>query len=185
MKAGVKKDSRSWGLASSTTPVISGRRAPSKTPFGASKQGEMSDKKRSHESSSSTAGETHEERSLRKKTEKLRQCIVEIDSELSDLELRRKQAKKDAREATDGSKMEFLRTAATLQRKIDENSEEMKRLRAAVERDQPEVEELRQKLAEQLAQHKSRHTELENEHRSQVEPLRQEIEFLRSIPTQD
>ena len=79
--------------------------------------------KRSHES----RHESHEERSTRKKTEKLLQCTREIEQELQDIEARRKTARRAQRESADASKADFLRAAAVLQRKIDENNEEAQR----------------------------------------------------------
>ena len=106
-----------------------------------------SGKKRSHEdrghreggqrpkSSHRDRDEGHEERRVRKKTEKLQQCTLDLDKEIEELEQRHRKVKKIAREQADERKAEFLRQAANLRRRVDEVQKELQQHTEAIARD--------------------------------------------------
>lgn len=131
--------------------------------------------KRAHGSSSH---ESHEERSIRKKTEKLRHCTQKIEEELADIHEKHKSAKRQAQKAADGSKAEFLRVAAVLQRRIDENAEEMQRLRDSMDRCRPELKESRERLNEQLKVQQERRAALQQERAERLAKIEAEIASL-------
>ncbi len=112
---------------------------------------------------------------MRKKTEKLRKYTREVEQELADLEMRRKAAKRAAREEADGTKADFLRQAAIVQRKVDEHNGERQMLRDAIERDRPELNELRQRMSDQAENQRERRATLERERAARLAALEDEI----------
>ena len=67
-------------------------------------------------SSREAVGEAHDERSNRKKIEKLRQCTIQLEEEIQELDRKRHQVKRAALEAADKAKAEFMRAAAPTRR---------------------------------------------------------------------
>jgi DNA repair exonuclease SbcCD ATPase subunit len=120
----------------------------------------------------------HDERSVRKKTEKLNQCTKEIEKELQALDQAHKRAKKQTREDADQRKVEFLRQAATLRRRVDDTTTALEAQRQAIEQNQPELVEARQRLNDLLAQHRERRETLENTKESRLRAVHEEIEVL-------
>lgn len=118
---------------------------------------------------------------MRKKTEKLQQCTHQVLQEIKELDKRRKKEKRAAQEVTDSGKGDFLRAAAVLQRRLDDNSEELQRLRSLIDRDQPELIEMRDRLSVLERDHRGKRTLMEREHRERMVPINEELDALRAL----
>ena len=127
------------------------------------------------------AHESHEMRSMRKKTEKLQQCTREVEQQIEEIEAKRKDIKRTQQKSADQSKTEFLRAAAALQRKIDDNNEEAQRLQAIIDREQPELMEARQRLSEQVVTNQEKRAALEKERRERLAAINDEVATLRQL----
>lgn len=119
-------------------------------------------------------------RSMEKKIETLKRETLKADREIEELEHKKKKAKHVARTAADEVKADFLRTAAALQSKLDADSDEILQLRAANERDEEELEELRQKLREQEESNAEHRAQLERATQERLAALHEEMEVLRA-----
>ena len=128
--------------------------------------------KRSHES--------HAEKSVRRKTEKLLQCTREIEKDLATLDHEHRKAKKGAREESDGRKADFLRQAAALRRRVDECATEQQRQRDVIAQLGPELKELHQRMRDVLEQQRERRDLLDGQRKEQLQALRDEIGILES-----
>ena len=102
----------------------------------------------------------------------------EIAQELEGLEHRYKKARKAAREEAEERKAEFLRQAAALRRHVDENATELQKQKDAIARDEPELNELRMRLADLNEQHRERKEILESDKAARLRALSEEIERL-------
>jgi len=120
-------------------------------------------------------------RSTLKKVEKLKQCTKDLDAELEDVEHQKRKAKQAARENADATKAEFLRNAAVIQRQNDEDTDELRRLRATTERTQPEVEEHRRRLKELAESTSIRRAALERERDERIREVEDEIEQIEAL----
>ena len=118
---------------------------------------------------------------MRKKTEKLQQCTHQVVQEIKELDRRRKKEKRAAQEVTEGGKGEFLRAAAIVQRRLDDNSEELQRLRSAIERDQPELQEMRDRLSVLEREQRARRAQVEREQRERMVSINEELDALRAL----
>lgn len=123
----------------------------------------------------------HESSSTGRKTRKLLELIEEAEQQIAELDSEKRRVRREEREVADESKLQFLRSAATIQRTIDENGEELQRLRAETERDEPQFIELRKLLSEQLEQHSARKDVMEQEKREKLSSLRAEIAEMHSL----
>ena len=94
--------------------------------------------------------DTPQERSVRKKTEKLWQCTAEIEKEMVELESKHKRDKKQSSKEADERKADFLRQSAAIQRRIDDNAAEMQKHTQAIAQLEPEANEMRQQLRDPL-----------------------------------
>ena len=85
--------------------------------------------KRSHSDAkrSDGRGDSHAERAVRKKIAKLKECTLDIKKELDEIESKYKRAKKAVREEADAQKAEFLQQAAALQRRVDDDGQELQK----------------------------------------------------------
>ena len=122
--------------------------------------------------------ESHAERSVSKKTEKLKKEAKEMTQELELLDQRYKKIRKNAREEAEERKAEFLRQAAALRRRVDESATELQKTKDAIARDEPELNELRMRLADLNEQHRERKEILESDKAARLRALSEEIERL-------
>ena len=136
--------------------------------------------KRAHESSrgDSSRSQSHAEKGVRKKTEKLRQCTAEVKKEIEDLEQKQRRAKKAARGDGDEQKTEFLRQAAAIRRRLDDNAAEVQNQHDATARDEPELHELRLKLQDLNDQSRERREILEAAKADRLHVLLDEVAHL-------
>ena len=123
-------------------------------------------------------GESQAEKSVRRKTEKLRQCTRELQKELDQLDHSNKKSKKEAQKESDARKAEFLRQAAVHQRRVDEYASQLAELSAAIARDEPELLDMRARLADLMQQHRERCEILEADKAERLRPIYEEIERL-------
>ena len=122
--------------------------------------------------------DTPQERSVRKKTEKLWQCTAEIEKEMVELESKHKRDKKQSSKEADERKADFLRQSAAIQRRIDDNAAEMQKHTQAIAQLEPEANEMRQQLRDLLDQQRERREILEGDKNAKLRPLLEEIELL-------
>ena len=120
----------------------------------------------------------HAEKAVRKKTEKLNQCIRELDKELSEVDRSHKKAKKEQRDRAEAAKVEFLRQAAALKKRVDETAAELQQQKEAIARDQPELGEMKGRLADLLAQQRERREIQEGEKAARMQAMLEEIDRL-------
>jgi GR25 family glycosyltransferase involved in LPS biosynthesis len=128
---------------------------------------------------------------MQKKTETLKREIIKLDGELQELESKRKKAKHAAHKAAEEVKVEFLRSAAVIQRQLDADADETEQIKSAVARDERELEELRRRLREQNEQQAEHRAQLERATQDKLADLQGEIRVLRdwrppqssSVPT--
>ena len=136
----------------------------------------------SHQTSASSSNtqpassdSSHQAKSTAKKTAKLHKLIKEIESDIARLQDGRKKAKKAQQQINDDAKLRFLRAAAVVQRTVDENAEQLQQLRDESARDRPQVLELREKLSEQLQQHRSRRSAMERSRSERLQAIHEQI----------
>lgn len=128
------------------------------------------------------ASESHLERSVRKKTEKLKSETAKVNKELDALDKQIRRAKKEAGEDVDTKKTEFLRQAGVLRRRVDDYAAECQVQRDAMAREEPELNELRLKMQEMSEQHRERREILLASKAERLQLLYDEIEALEGAP---
>ena len=117
-------------------------------------------------------------RSVKKKIETLKRETSATLRELEEVEERKKKWKQRAKESVEGSKADFLRSAAAWRRKIDEHNDELERVRAGINRTLPELEESRRRLKELSDSIRTRRAEMERETKERLAPLKREMDIL-------
>ena len=101
-----------------------------------------------------------------------------MTQELELLDQRYKKIRKNAREEAEERKAEFLRQAAALRRRVDESATELQKTKDSIARDEPELNELRMRLADLNEQHRERKEILESDKAARLRALSEEIERL-------
>ena len=118
------------------------------------------------------------DRTVWKKTEKLIACTRELQQEAADIDARRRSEKRASRELADDNKAEFLRVAAGMRRKIDENSVKAIQLQRTGAADMPDLVDLRQRMSEQLEHQRTRRRIVECENKAKLAVLKEEINHI-------
>lgn len=118
------------------------------------------------------------DRTVWKKTEKLIACTRELQQEAADIDARRRIEKRASRELADDNKAEFLRVAAGMRRKIDENSVKAIQLQRTGAADMPDLVDLRQRMSEQLEHQRTRRRIVECENKAKLAVLKEEINHI-------
>lgn len=147
-----------------------------------------SDRKQSHATSSGAASsgapsfsadrDSSAVRSVKKKIETLKRETSAALRELEELESRKRKWKQRVKGSADTTKAEFLRAASSWRRKLDEHTDELVEVRAAIEKTLPELEECRRKLKEMGESTSARRAEMEREHKERLAEIRREIDIL-------
>ena len=78
----------------------------------------------------------------------------------------------------DDLSLEFLRQAAALKKRVDETAAELQQQREAIARDQPELGEMKGRLADLLAQQRERREIQEGEKAARMQAMLEEIDRL-------
>ena len=118
------------------------------------------------------------DRTVWKKTEKLIACTRELQQEAADIDARRRSEKRASRDLADDNKVEFLRVAAGMRRKIDENSVKAIQLQRTSAADMPDLVDLRQRMSEQLEHQRTRRRIVECENKAKLAVLKEEINHI-------
>ena len=118
------------------------------------------------------------DRTVWKKTEKLIACTRELQQEAADIDARRRSEKRASRELGEDDKAEFLRVAAGMRRKIDENSVKAIQLQRTSAADMPDLVDLRQRMSEQLEHQRTRRRIVECENKAKLAVLKEEINHI-------
>ena len=132
----------------------------------------------SHGGGASSSSSSSSVRRVIKKIETCKRETAKLQKGVDELEQSKKKAKYAAHAKAEEAKADFVRTAAVVQRQIDEDTDECKRLQAEIERDEADVAELRRKLREQSESNSQQREQMELASQERLAELRDEIKRL-------